>query len=42
VANSLDCNDGDAAINPDATDDSVDGVDQNCDNVDGPTTTPGA
>ena len=31
-----DCDDSDSGINPGATDDSVDGVDQNCDGTDGP------
>ena len=30
-----DCNDEDATVNPDATDNAGDGVDQNCDEVDG-------
>ncbi len=34
-----DCDDSDPAINPGAIDDSVDGVDQNCDYVDGPVST---
>ena len=33
---SADCDDGDDAVHPGATDDSVDGVDQDCDGVDGP------
>ncbi len=33
VADSTDCDDADAGINPDATDDDCDGVDQNCDGV---------
>lgn len=32
-----DCDDSDPAINPDAEDSTVDGVDQNCDGTDGPT-----
>ena len=35
VTNSSDCNDGDDLINPDATDDEGDGIDTNCDGVDG-------
>ncbi|NOY24754.1 MAG: hypothetical protein GXP62_02685, partial [Oligoflexia bacterium] len=31
-----DCDDADATVNPDATDDSADGVDQDCDGTDGP------
>jgi hypothetical protein len=32
----VDCNDGDSAINPGEIDDSIDGIDQNCDGYDGP------
>nr|WP_321237353.1 PKD domain-containing protein [uncultured Psychroserpens sp.] len=35
VANSLDCNDGDESINPDAIDNEGNGIDENCDGVDG-------
>jgi hypothetical protein len=34
-----DCDDGDAGINPGATDSSTDGIDQDCDGVDGVSTT---
>jgi hypothetical protein len=32
-----DCNDQDASVHPGAADTTADGVDQNCDGVDGPT-----
>lgn len=36
VSNAEDCDDTDATINPDAVDDTIDGIDQNCDGTDGP------
>lgn len=36
VSNATDCDDLDAAVFPGAPDDSTDGIDQNCDGVDGP------
>lgn len=36
LATAIDCDDSDAAINPNASDDSTDGVDQDCDGTDGP------
>ena len=35
LGDGMDCNDFDASINPDAVDDTVDGIDQNGDNTDG-------
>lgn len=35
VSNNLDCDDGDPAINPEAIDATIDGIDQNCMNGDG-------
>jgi len=36
VYGGLDCDDTDPDISPDATDDTADGIDQNCDGIDGP------
>lgn len=38
VKNNTDCDDTEGTTNPGAVDDSVDGIDQNCDGIDGPVT----